>query len=64
MISQETIDAIFDGHVHSPTTHYIADDDVIAIDGNVRIPRKCSCGAVIEMKNKTVGGVLYRGWFE
>ena len=64
MISQAVIDTVFNGHIHTPVTHYIADDDVIGIDGNVRIPRKCSCGAVIELKHKLVEGVSYMGWFE
>ena len=52
------------GHIHRPCTHYISKDDVVMINGDVRIPRRCRCGAVIEMKNKVIDGICYRGWFE
>ena len=64
MISQAVIDTVFNGHIHEPVSMHVASDDVIGINGVVRIPRKCSCGAVIELKHKMVDGISYMGWFE
>ena len=65
MIDQSEIDSVFGGHLHEPTTMYMADDDVVKLGPyGVRIPRKCKCGATVFMKNKCVGGTNYMGWFE
>ena len=48
---------------HEPVSHYIAPEDTVMINGTVRIPRQCKCGAVVEMATKTEDGRLYRGYY-